>query len=266
MQLVGTLVGVLCNKTWPDWLITICLVCFLSWLTRVTAKKGLTIHNAESQATEALETSSLLTGPASNPGKFSQNRHYSTIPNAPEESVGAAGASLPANNPDDVASSRKAHIAAVGGEELQDIYRTDALPPFKKLALMALLWVTIVMISLIKGGEGASIAGVKCNSGVYWFFFMLPFPVFITVVLYLAAEQRSVHARKEALGYDFKQGDVMWNPTNSIFYPLLNLVVGFGSGSLGIGGGAMTGPLMLHLGMHPQVVSATAAFMIVRSP
>ncbi len=38
---------------------------------------------------------------------------------------------------------------------------------------------------------------------------------------------------------------------------------GIGSSALGIGGGMVTGPLMLHLGALPAVSVATASFMIV---
>jgi hypothetical protein len=58
-------------------------------------------------------------------------------------------------------------------------------------------------------------------------------------------------------------GDIMWSRDNVVLYPLLCTAAGFGSGCFGIGGGTITGPLMLALDMHPQVVAATASFMIL---
>lgn len=55
----------------------------------------------------------------------------------------------------------------------------------------------------------------------------------------------------------------MWTRENVVLYPLLCTAAGFGSGCFGIGGGTITGPLMLALDMHPQVVAATASFMIL---
>jgi uncharacterized membrane protein YfcA len=55
----------------------------------------------------------------------------------------------------------------------------------------------------------------------------------------------------------------MWSRENVVLYPLLCTAAGFGSGCFGIGGGTITGPLMLALNMHPQVVAATASFMIL---
>jgi uncharacterized membrane protein YfcA len=55
----------------------------------------------------------------------------------------------------------------------------------------------------------------------------------------------------------------MWSRENVVLYPLLCTAAGFGSGCFGIGGGTITGPLMLALDMHPQVVAATASFMIL---
>lgn len=55
----------------------------------------------------------------------------------------------------------------------------------------------------------------------------------------------------------------MWTRENVVLYPLLCTAAGLGSGCFGIGGGTITGPLMLALDMHPQVVAATASFMIL---
>jgi uncharacterized membrane protein YfcA len=60
-----------------------------------------------------------------------------------------------------------------------------------------------------------------------------------------------------------QNGDIMWTRENVVLYPLLCTAAGFGSGCFGIGGGTITGPLMLALDMHPQVVAATASFMIL---
>jgi uncharacterized membrane protein YfcA len=56
---------------------------------------------------------------------------------------------------------------------------------------------------------------------------------------------------------------ITWDERNTIVYPLISVVAGLVSGMFGIGGGIVSGPLMLALGVHPQVVSATSACMIL---
>ena len=56
---------------------------------------------------------------------------------------------------------------------------------------------------------------------------------------------------------------ITWDKRNTIVYPLISVVAGLVSGIFGIGGGIVSGPLMLALGVHPQVVSATSACMIL---
>jgi len=238
-QLVGTMVGVLCNKTWPDWLIYILLVVFLTWLTRITIQKGLIIHRAEVGVVHEEDTEVLLSGQPKD----------TTSDYLVEQA--------------DVAAQRRRHIDNVGGAEMKALIDLESRPPWRKLILLGCLWLFIVVIALVKGGEGGSIADVTCGSALYWLLFLIPFPVIITVVLYLGKMLREMHDKKEELGYIPEPGDVVWNKENSMVYPAINIMVGFGAGSLGIGGGTMTGPLMLHLKMIPPVVSATAAFMIL---
>ena len=54
----------------------------------------------------------------------------------------------------------------------------------------------------------------------------------------------------------------LWNPQNTIKLPMVCALAGVIAGSLGLGGGIVKAPIMLELGMHPQVVSATSSAMI----
>ena len=56
---------------------------------------------------------------------------------------------------------------------------------------------------------------------------------------------------------------MQWTPSTSILYPLACGLAGMCAGLFGIGGGIIKGPLMLEMGMSPQVASATSAFMIL---
>jgi hypothetical protein len=54
----------------------------------------------------------------------------------------------------------------------------------------------------------------------------------------------------------FQKGDVMWTPQSLLLWPLSCTTAGIASGALGLGGGTVTSPIMLMMGMEPRVVAA----------
>ncbi|CAD7963732.1 unnamed protein product [Amoebophrya sp. A120] len=57
-------------------------------------------------------------------------------------------------------------------------------------------------------------------------------------------------------------GSIKWDERNTVLYPAVCTASGLMAGMFGIGGGIVKGPLMLALGVEPNVASATAATMI----
>lgn len=53
---------------------------------------------------------------------------------------------------------------------------------------------------------------------------------------------------KTKLGYRYVEGDVEWNPVNTLRYPAICFFAGFFAGMFGVGGGIVKGPLMLEMG------------------
>jgi uncharacterized membrane protein YfcA len=66
-----------------------------------------------------------------------------------------------------------------------------------------------------------------------------------------------------SIGYPFDSNDVKWNNEIFIKYPLYSFGSGVMAGLLGIGGGLIFGPLLLELGLHPLVSTATSNFLVV---
>ena len=67
---------------------------------------------------------------------------------------------------------------------------------------------------------------------------------------------------KQASGYVWTEGDVEWSPRNTILFPLLSSLAGLIAGMFGVGGGIVKGPLMLEMGVLPDVAAATSATMM----
>ena len=103
---------------------------------------------------------------------------------------------------------------------------------------------------------------LRCGSVGYWGMLLLQLLLLLVVSAVARSTLMRRHARRLACGYPFLPDDVMWTPRSSIVYPLACVLAGLCAGLFGIGGGIVKGPLMLEMGMLPQVASATSAFMI----
>ena len=63
--------------------------------------------------------------------------------------------------------------------------------------------------------------------------------------------------------FRYVEGDIKWTPRATTVYPIICTLAGFFAGMFGVGGGIVKGPLMLAMGVHPQVSSASSACMIL---
>jgi hypothetical protein len=62
--------------------------------------------------------------------------------------------------------------------------------------------------------------------------------------------------------FDYVHGDIKWDPRTAVIYPGFFICAGLCAGMFGVGGGMITVPLMLTMGVHPAVVTATASTMV----
>jgi uncharacterized membrane protein YfcA len=68
---------------------------------------------------------------------------------------------------------------------------------------------------------------------------------------------------RQSINYPYHQTDVKWTTSVLIKYPLYAFGGGIMAGLLGIGGGLILGPLLLDLGLHPIISTATSNFLVV---
>ena len=65
------------------------------------------------------------------------------------------------------------------------------------------------------------------------------------------------------IGFPFTEYDIKWNYSSAIKYNLLGLFSGILCACLGLGGGTILGPILLHLNVHPTVMKVTSNFLVV---
>jgi len=136
--------------------------------------------------------------------------------------------------------------------------------PREKLFYLFLLWIGLAIITFLKGGKGVdSVIGITCSSGWYFVLIALQFlwTIGFAVVFGLKAVNRT--ESRKMVNYPFHQNDVLWNYHKLKIYASFTFGAGIVAGLIGIGGGMVLGPLMLIMGVHPRVSSATTATMIV---
>ncbi|KAF4707298.1 hypothetical protein FOZ63_000071, partial [Perkinsus olseni] len=138
--------------------------------------------------------------------------------------------------------------------------------PLEKYRKLAMVWATIILLLLLRGGKGTESVIPDAVPYCGWAYWTLSAVVMAWLILFGLCMGRSAvmdSAAKATVNYPFVPGDVIWAYPSFIFYSLATFAAGIMAGLLGIGGGMVLGPLMLNLGVLPQVSTATTATLIV---
>ncbi|GMI84760.1 hypothetical protein like AT2G36630 [Hibiscus trionum] len=131
---------------------------------------------------------------------------------------------------------------------------------WKRLLLLVIVWVLFTVIQVIKNDL------VPCST-MYWVLFCLQFPVSLLVFGYEAIKLYKDHKNRTSTGNTetICEASIQWTPLNIAFCALCGVLGGTVGGLLGSGGGFILGPLLLEIGVIPQVASATATFVMMFS-
>eukprot|EP00698_Gefionella_okellyi_P022523 TRINITY_DN7483_c0_g1_i1.p1 TRINITY_DN7483_c0_g1~~TRINITY_DN7483_c0_g1_i1.p1 ORF type:complete len:458 (+),score=98.78 TRINITY_DN7483_c0_g1_i1:80-1453(+) len=225
----GTVIGVLFNRMFPSWLITMLLLLLLSYTTYKTMTKGVTLWKKERRDANSHSSEKLLLLPA--PARVSVTEDG------------------------DVQKSRSTELTAILNDE--------RIVPWRNVVLLIAVWAMVFILELLKGSSSYSFTHIICGSPVYWIVMLAPFPVMLIVMALVGRAMLLSHKRKVRVGYDYQDGDVQWNARGVFLYTAGCVIAGISAGLLGIGGGMLKIPIMLYMGMLPQVVQATGGLMVL---
>lgn len=148
-------------------------------------------------------------------------------------------------------------------EEVSSIIDKEKKFPFIKFFTLVGLEIGLVILLLLKGGHGASIIGVTCGTWQYWLILAVTFPYIFVSTAIIARILNREYIRKQELGYVYQKEDPTWTLKNITLYSIFSLIAGVAAGFLGIGAGVVIGPLLLEMGILPQVATATSSYMIL---
>lgn len=150
-------------------------------------------------------------------------------------------------------------------EDLHKILEEERHVPSHNVQILCLTLGIIIFINLIKGGGSTfpSPLGITCGSIPFWFANGLMILWTIVVIIFAREYLIRRYKLKARVNYPYVEGDIAWDNRATIIYPVICTAAGFFAGMFGVGGGIVTGPLMLAMGVHPKVSSATNAVMIL---
>eukprot|EP00301_Raphidiophrys_heterophryoidea_P026013 c8868_g1_i1.p1 GENE.c8868_g1_i1~~c8868_g1_i1.p1 ORF type:complete len:566 (+),score=155.35 c8868_g1_i1:210-1907(+) len=303
MTLAGTIIGVLLTTIFPSWLITIALIVLLGFTTRSTWKKASSLWKKETQskaqnrsrvqmdnstttdtakdqkAFEMAELSALAEANMPDLVTFDDPPTNDTTTTRPDHIVAntsqnsdvetskvtlriAEESTTTDNNDNNLSNDPKS--ADWRAKTLSKILKRERKVSWPVVFVMSFTWVVVLGCAMLKGGHGtASVAGIKCNSGAYWVVLVGAFLIISLVTVFNSIVLNRDFKLKQAINFEFIKGDVRWSSRNTLLYPMLCIIAGWAAGLLGIGAGMIQSPMMLEMGILPEISSATAMFMVL---
>lgn len=151
------------------------------------------------------------------------------------------------------------------GPELQAIYETEKkIAPPKSISVILLVFLFVVFTSFIRGSRNFhSIFGINFCSGLYWAVSMLILAILIAIAIYSGYLMINKYVVKIKIGYDFDLNDLKWKKSMILIVSSSGFIAGLAAGVIGVGGGLVMNPVMLRLGLRPEVSTATSSFMVL---
>ena len=112
--------------------------------------------------------------------------------------------------------------------------------------------------------EGSKFFSTHCLDRYlpYFGFRALLYALVVTVSMVAITMTLESQRQREAYRVPVLPGDMVWTLQKALGTQLMAVIVGTIAGLLGLGGGELMAPLLVHLGMLPEVVSAVNAFII----
>ena len=255
MQVIGALIG----KVLPDWILVLSLVALLAFTSYTTLDKARSQYKKETAA-QIAASKSLLARVVEEDEEKSVSVGLLSEEARDMVEGNDEGLELKTLSTPEEAAPRDPDAL-----ELDQLLESESTTPTDKVTVISLMVIVVMGLNLIKGGSGnfPSPLGIECGSTSYWMTTVLVLVWILGISIWARSELIAKWALKKRLRYKYITGDVEWNERNTIVYPALCFFAGFFAGMFGIGGGIVKGPLMLQMGVHPMVASATVAVMIM---
>lgn len=165
----------------------------------------------------------------------------------------------------DVEMTQSAEPLVEKSPELTELLLEDSYFPCFKFSLIMAIFVGVTAMNIAKGSDSAGFTpfNIRCGSPDWWMLSLGVIPYCFFFFLWIRYITVSQYHARVAAGWEFRDGDVQWDESKTIQYPIIGVLSGVIAGMFGIGGGLINGPLMVELGFNPEVAAATGATMLL---
>ena len=293
--LMGVSIGVMINPAFPGWLILSLLCLIVIVLVWDVLKRSLTLYRKERALStikpdSAPDSKSAVSGNISSSAGAKVQEHLVQNKEVSEERKDNMPEGEPAAEEMDKAQDGEGQEAGISGSKsliedenhqpeeslnlqqikpellrkITTIYQEEKkIIAWIPLGYFVLLAAASIVFSLIKGSASSkSVVGVKvCSEGYYlvtfsYFVFMMIMSVLASIYLV-----RKTYVC-ENTNYIFDEGDIRWTYKKCAVVTLCSIIAGIVVGLLGMGGGNLIGPLLLSLGVRPEISTISSSFTI----
>eukprot|EP01022_Parablepharisma_sp_SALTPOND_P020941 TRINITY_DN3943_c0_g1_i3.p1 TRINITY_DN3943_c0_g1~~TRINITY_DN3943_c0_g1_i3.p1 ORF type:complete len:421 (-),score=-10.77 TRINITY_DN3943_c0_g1_i3:190-1452(-) len=150
-------------------------------------------------------------------------------------------------------------------QEIDAIIKNEArsIPPKQAIPIL-ILFGLLILSMLIEGSKGLpSVFGFKVCSSEFWASILsFGFCCFL-VTLFIGRDCISRYNTKKLLLPAQAVDEVQWTPGKITLYSAYGLLAGILSATFGLGGGMILSPVLVHLKLLPEVVSATSGLFVL---
>ncbi|KAL0407290.1 UNVERIFIED_CONTAM: Sulfite exporter TauE/SafE family protein 2 [Sesamum latifolium] len=132
--------------------------------------------------------------------------------------------------------------------------------PWLKLGMLILIWFSFLVLYLFRGNrnEQGIIHIAACGTG-YWMISSIQIPLAVIFTTWI------LHCRKSPSTVQENGSETRNLSSDKLVFPVMALLAGVLGGVFGIGGGMLISPLLLQIGVQPEVTAATCSFMVLFS-
>mmetsp|Transcript_35687 Transcript_35687/g.40694 ORF Transcript_35687/g.40694 Transcript_35687/m.40694 type:complete len:584 (+) Transcript_35687:74-1825(+) len=269
MEMAGAVLGVVIQKVLPNWLYLLIAALVLSFTAYKTYKKFFQAREKErkeeqtnAEASEGVEVLNEKVEDTNIEGGCSENSDKKKAASGNNDN------NVENNNTTDekdVTENEKAKMEEESSKLRKEYLREDMCQyPRDKIFSLLILWIGLFLLTLFKGGKGVtSVFGIDCKSPWYYVLIALQFLWMFSFAIFYGIKIMRKQAARLKVQYPYLPEDPVWNAKSVRFFGVFTFIAGIIAGLIGIGGGMVLGPLMLVMGIHPRVSSATTATMIV---
>ncbi|MQL86810.1 hypothetical protein Taro_019360 [Colocasia esculenta] len=247
MLMLGITIGVALSVVFPYWLITV-LIIILFLGNHLPPPQTPQLYAAAATTTnQACHAPMLVSGTSSRSFfKAVQMWEQETILKKEEEKRRQEAQSKCIHGDEVIVDADYAPLVPKQERSGLDILRSNIR--WKDILVLCVVWVCFVVLQVLK-------TNVAVCSPLYWVVNVLQFPVAISLFAWKAASlYRESKERRMAGNWECVcEASIEWSGLQLLFCALCGILGGTVGGLLGSGGGFVLGPLLLEIGVIPQV-------------